>query len=322
MKFSSFSFQSLSILIILGFLTACNNESDPVKKIILNLNSENDLLPKKVYVNYEVNTVEQNFPEWLQGVDTALMHHLTENVLNSEQTVYSPMIQYTGLSTEIIDRKEIGEALNVPNPLGVSALYFIESWFFNQVSYQFRKELETWSPVFLFHKIHKKDTVLGKKLLFDLKCVGGTASKLLAKNITYEVSLNPESPNYINFAPVNFAQLILNSVLTGEKIIVNYLDSTNISIDEVKILMGKVSDTLLVVDPNTGDETFEIHNQAEQFDRILGYIFVEDWFVNPDTYVITKTVKSIAPVYYGSRLLENGKPNRIKRLSAVSIYNH
>jgi len=306
--------RSVNVLLLLLVLGACNNESDPVKKIILNLNSENDLLPKKVFVNYEVELNAQVFPEWTKGVDTALMFHLTENVLNSDVSVYFPMIQYTPVSTEIITRKEIETVLNQPNPVGVSALYFIENWFFNQSSYQFRKEIETWSPVFLYQRIVKKDTTVNKSLLFDLKCLGGNASTLLAKDMTYEVTLDPENPNFSNFTPLSFAQLVLNPVLSGEKSIVDFYDNKAITIDNLKLSLGKTSDTLMIEDPNTGESKIEINQQAEQLDKVLGYIFVEDWFLNKETFVITKKVKSIAPVYYRTRTFENGETETSKRV--------
>lgn len=306
----------LYILVLLGSTLSCDN---PMNRILDEQNStpiqNNDLLPNKVIVYNEVNFKTQSIPEWTSGVDSIYMNGLNDLVLASNVKCYSASVYYDPTNEIEMPKNEVAGHMQVSNPLGINALYFIESWEFNQNSFTFKKNVESWSPVFEFIKDNDGEKYIAKKLLYDVKGVSQNEEQLIAQNMTYEVSFNSEAKTSEFLDVKKMARLISEPVSEGKMKAYDFMLDTEMPLNEVKEQLGYAIDSLEEEDPVTGTWVWKYIERPLDFNSIEGFIFVEDWYIDTQSLSIRKQVKSIAPVVYGYRIDENGDAIQYKRIA-------
>ncbi len=303
--------------VVVSFLSCTNSKDvniEDQKKDQLSV--QNDLLPKKVIVYNEVNFKQQSIPDWIKGVDSVFMNKLNNKVLESDVAYYSSNIYYDP-NTKIEMTKE--DVLSNMNAEGmISSLYFVESWSFDKQNYQFKKNIETWSPVFQFYKrdTGKIDsTQIVKKLLYDIWGEATSNERIIAKDIIYEVKLNSENKTneYLNVEA--FANMIIEPVISGEIKSYDFFDESELNPMRVKRFFGYSVDTVETENPISGEVEQEILTAEASFLGVEAFVFVEDWYIDTLSYQIRKQVKSIAPVSLETKVDEDGEVYEVKRIA-------
>jgi len=124
----------------------------------------------------------------------------------------------------------------------------------------------------------------------------------LAKNIKYEVKITSDATiqsEWIkDFDNEKFMNLIYNNVINGKTKAYDFYDNSVLTEPELREQLGLISDTFEIENPETKEISIEIYNSEFDPSIIESYIFIEDWYYNPETYSIYKKVKAIAPVRY------------------------
>ena len=308
--------KSIYLLVLISILISCTNQEGKTK-----LNAEelsvNALIPTKVIVYNEVNFLEQSIPEWTNGVDTARMKDLNQKVIDSDLELYSSMVYYTPDSKTLMTDKDILDNMNDKGT--ISALYFIESWDFDQKKYFLQKNVESWSPVYEFYKKNKEglvdSTKKAKKLLYDVRESSTNNEKLIAENITYEVSLSKDFKTNEYLDLTKFTHLIVDPVLSGKKQAYDFFENTELTPIEVKYIFGYSVDSLEEEDPVTGEWVKRVEIMEEDLSEVEAFIFVEDWFLDTKTFAIRKQVKAIAPVLFQVRIDDEGEAYESKKIA-------
>ena len=277
---------------------------------------QNDLLPKKVIVYNEVNFKQQSIPNWTEGVDFVFMDKLNNRVLESDASYFFSNIYYYPNDKIETTKEEVHK--NMYDGGIISSLYFVESWSFDKQNYRFKKNIETWSPVFQYYK---KDgdkidsTILVKKLLYDVWGDANSRERQIAKNITYEVNLSSENKTneYLNVE--DFANMIIEPVISGEIKSYDFFDENELDPMAVKRFFGYSVDTVETENPISGEIEQEIYKMEASFSGVEAFVFVEDWYIDTFSYQIRKQVKSIAPVFVETEIDEDGEAYEIKKIA-------
>ncbi len=310
----------LLIFISIGLLISCNNpkqnkSSNKTNETINNKANINALIPDKVIIYDEVNFMQQSIHEWVLGVDTIFMTNLNEQVINSEIQLYSSNIYYDpDLKLEMTD-KDI--YLNMNTQGSISSLYFIENWNFNKNTYKLDKQIESWSPVYEFYKKYDGEidsSKKAKKLLYDVRTKLENNTKLIAKNIIYEINFSEDRKTNDYLDLNKLSHLIIDPILTGDKKAVDFFEKTELKPIDIKYDLGYRLDSLEEENPNTGEWVWKRFETKEDLSNIEAFIFIEDWYLDTKTFAIKKEVKSIAPVIIKTKIDEDGESYISKKI--------
>jgi hypothetical protein len=310
------------VFAILVLMVACQTEPQTAKPEETNqISANNDLLPNKVIVYNEVNYKKQDIEDWTKGVDQNYFETLNNKVLNSGVAMYSSSVFYDTKDAMPMTKADVLNNMVDQDSAGISALYFIESWDFNQADYRFVKTIEAWAPVYEFTKIEPEGNVKAKKLLYDIKARPQKAEKLIAENITYEVNFDSEFKNYEYLNTDKLAYLIVEPMLKGDVKAYDYFNNNLLSIDDMKRTLGYSADTLLVESLETGELETKVVLNEENISLVKAYIFVEDWYIDEQNFAIQKKIKAIAPVAISSNIDVDGELIISKKIVGLVKFN-
>jgi hypothetical protein len=306
-------------LIAAGFWSC---ELDKENQDVTSQSIVNDLLPKKVIVYNEVNFANQSIEEWTQGVDQDYFSSLNEKVINSDVKLESAMVYFQEEESPEMTKEDVLANMNKEDSAHISSLYFIESWHFNQATYKLEKTVEAWSPVYEFVKNENGVERPVKKLLYDVKSSADKANKLIAENITYEVNFDTEfkTNEYLNIDML--AKLTVEPMLEGKVKAYDFFDDAELDVVSMRRSMGYISDTLITINPQTNEDEVEVVEVEEDISSVRAYIFVEDWYIDEQTFAIKKHIKGIAPVAISSIVDEDGEVIEYRRIVGLVKFNN
>ncbi|GAB4278525.1 MAG: hypothetical protein Kow0068_02170 [Marinilabiliales bacterium] len=307
---------------------SCNNNTtqqsnqQPIDEI-------NDLLPTKLVMfdlfNFdksdEVNTLE------IPADFKSFTNKILNEIFNGKLKTYDPDADYytfTPISIEDI-KANLGEYCDTFqimnnnsydtvikkgefNPDEIKALFFKENWFYNKEKNIFKKEVTAYDIVRKFYREDdtNNENELMKKavsLRFDdpahpVKDKTQKDLVLLGKNILSAHLLNDEiSNNFNHFDNKSFWNMLYEKIKNNSIKVTAVADSANtINYFDMLEKTPFCCDTIIVEDPATFDLISKVINWEPDWKNIVGYIFIEDWYYDPETYKIYKTVKGITPL--------------------------
>lgn len=229
----------------------------------------------------------------------------------------------------------------------IASLYFVENWVYDKDKFTFEKQVKSFIPIRHFIRpdaINENDILL-KKTFIKLQPQNNSwwqqrkiEKRLIHTNtIQYEFFLhnnafyeddllysNAEleknaSPFWSSYSRNMLVHSIVDNVLSGEITAYAFYDnSQKYTIKEVEEKMGGGVDTLIIIDPETGEEKTITHQRELQTYNIQSVIFYEDWYIDPETLFIKKTVKAIAPVIW---YFVDGETELRKKIPFIVYFN-
>jgi len=101
--------------------------------------------------------------------------------------------------------------------------------------------------------------------------------------------------------------MMLNSVLSGNKVAYSFQNiEEKLSLDEVKQNIGYEVDTLISLNDITNEYDTVIVNNTPDIQKVVGIVFIEDWYYDENTLQIKKKVIGIAPLWYSVVMSTSG----------------
>lgn len=216
----------------------------------------------------------------------------------------------------------------------VKSLFFIEKWKMTINPLKFEKEILSWSPVRHYEKDNEYDTssVLIRKLVFsvlqnpDLRL---NRHMIYAGRFQYEYFLGVDEPDNFNFgnsyertvishtwsgfSKISLVNSIVELAVTGKVPVYDPKNLNSLSVSKISENLGEGRDSVLV------NDTWKYFSKGIITDNILSVIFIENWYINPETLEIYKEGIGIAPVQY---LPDENIPNKYwKHIPFVLFYN-
>lgn len=321
----------ISLIVIVLFLAGCCDCETSVENSD-NLTGNNALLPSTVTVKHNISFDRQTGGEdWSGGLNLKeFIYELYQKAVDGKIKTFDPDYIPADFVEQSIDelKNKAGVSVDtfaVENPTTgefdtqivksdvnmdeIKTLHFTENWFFDKEKFELNKEVVGIDIVREFPRYFSEDEseVLMTKIaslhfdnpIITLKSKDIKNKQLLAENIKYELDLE----KYISWTDeLNqeiFLNLIMEKVKNDDIEIFDFFDnSIKYTYAEIRAQNPVLCDTLVVIDPATALEKEIIVDNELNTQMIKSYIFLEDWYYDPDTYKIVKTVKGIAPVLH------------------------
>ncbi len=316
-----------ALLLFLLCMAACDNNKNNDSETTA---PENALLPTKVVVKHLFSFVQAN-DEWSQGFDGKkfvddLLEAAGQEKIKIFDYIYTSANEFIPMNTEEISFA-LGKGYDTvyvenPNTGDIdmklverqfrknecTKLFFTEEWFLDKSKFKMTKEVLSYGLVREFYR--KIDTTIQavKKILFELnfnndivniKSADVENKELLAQNIKYEFNIDNEAwVGDLNHD--RFMSVIIDKIKNGETKPHDFYDTTKVlSLNDIKQDMYLSTDTVLLENSSSPEKPDTIIIENEITPELFGsYIFIEDWYIDRNTYKIIKQVKGIAPVYY------------------------
>lgn len=222
----------------------------------------------------------------------------------------------------------------------LKALLFYDVWSFDEKNFSFTKKVIAYCPIRKYPNPHRDDDdwwfkkigfivtpVLKKrqenkihkrmKLFAHVEYEFPLENKEQFGNNDNEMALyteDLESPNWNSYARQKFRNLLINKALSQQTQVKDYASGNLLGLDKVKANLGYGEQEVIMVDPDTGEEKiFKIEPEIVK-EEIKSVIFIEDWYYDPETLLIEKKVKGLAPV----RFFEDPETgNTVKKIAFV-----
>jgi len=314
---------------------------------ISNKYSDNNLIPNEITVKYEHLIPNQQSSEIFSCIDKKqFAEKLIQTTLAAKIAVYDPLDTAKQLSkvelTKLIgswndtivgiDEKRADTALVIRqysfNKDELQKILFVENWAFDSKRFVMTKEVKQWCPVRVYNKrIDSNETEEIKKMLFWYKQTKPQANNnltLLKANLTYEFELSNQAvPTWTqDLNAQRFIDILLDNVLQHKTIAYDFFDSKkHLSDKEIMENLGETTKNYTVENPKTGNADTLVVHQKMDIDEIKDVIFVEDWYIDWNTMMIVKKVKSIAPVRVFPSYTDAGEEETIKKIPFIVHLN-
>ncbi|MDF1551266.1 MAG: hypothetical protein P1P88_25825 [Bacteroidales bacterium] len=225
----------------------------------------------------------------------------------------------------------------------IQALFFFDEWFFDEASFSFSKKVLAYSPIrkygrngledeeewryrkvgfFVAPELKKrkyKKIQKRMKLLAHVKYEFSIDNKELFGNREDDLALFTEdldAPNWNSYARQNFRKLLIDRVLSQKSKAYDYYTGNLLSLEKLKAQLGNEKFEVVTIDPETGDEKIIEYETEIVNEFIKSVIFIEDWYIDPQTMLIDKRVTGIAPV----RFTEDMETGNIEKKVAFVLY--
>jgi len=244
------------------------------------------------------------------------------------------------------------------DPNEIIGLRFLEKWSVSEEPFSFSKNVISFNPIRKY-KSSKTDSGYSFSLLFqvidslrDKKIIKQSDDRMVLTNkISYEYQLyasnseakslaerinqfnkyldcisntdflisNPNSEYFTNFGILRFINLVIEKAISGQMIVLDFKTKERLSVPTIKQNLGLTTSTVVVNDLSTGElKSVEIN---DSFDNklIKSVIFNENWYIDPITLRMKKTVTGLAPVVYS---VDTNEKNELKIKKKVLFEIH
>lgn len=225
----------------------------------------------------------------------------------------------------------------------LKALLFFDEWYFDEQNFKFSKEVMAYCPIrkyivedfelenewrfrligyFVTPELKKRQLKKIKKhmkLFAHVKYEFSVENKLLFGYQDDDIALYTEdwnSPNWNSYARQKFRNLLINRVLSQKSKAYDYYTGNLLSLEHLKANLGHEKFEVVTIDPETGDEKIIEYETEIVNEFIKSVIFIEDWYIDPQTMLIDKRVMGIAPV----RFTEEIETGNIEKKVAFVLY--
>ncbi len=322
--------KTIIALFLIVFFAACNcDKNENTKLENTDISSQNALLSTNVVVKHLFPFQTEN-EDWLTGFDSKnFTNELIETSLKGELTLFdyinTSVGEYIPMSKEeVVSIFTRSDTIEIEDPETfeisvkvfkkelnrdeISQLFFTEEWFLDKDNFKMTKEVLGYGLVREFYRENdvEKEKLL-KKVLFELNFNNDTVNvkskdvkkkELLAENIKYEFNLDNE--NWVkDLDHERFMNTIIEKITKGEIKVYDFYDNSKVlSVNNIKVNLNLISDTIELENFETSEITTELIEYDITPDLFSSYIFIEDWYIDKSTYKIIKEIKGIAPVYH------------------------
>jgi hypothetical protein len=239
-----------------------------------------------------------------------------------------------------MDGNRVSLIRKVISPEEVKGFEFIEEWEWNPSNVAFTKKVVGYNPILVYSddkdKIRKKKTfyILDTCFLNNKKTV--VKAPLLAAKIKYEFYLDKGYCDKINmeYADVSmpfkyhssvwsettqsvFIQLLCQPVLDGTVDVFDFVTNEKLTHQQAKERLGVRMDSVQVMDyVENNTKTAYVLREFEP-EKIKSVIFIEDWYIDKNSLMISKKVIGIAPVLFDG---EETETTPVKKTVPFVVY--
>ena len=142
------------------------------------------------------------------------------------------------------------------------------------------------------------DNSKSKKIKLD---TSNNGFEMLSDTVISSMSLDMipnKPPIFKHFDKKEFLDTLISSVLSGKIAAYDFFDFTPLSVKEIKENLGMVSDTIDVVNPETGDTIQKVTNGDFEMSNIREVVFIEKWYWDKSKDFLHKQIIAYGPVIY------------------------
>lgn len=295
----------ISILILLIFCLACNNETTDIKSI--KPENMNALLSEKVKIQDRIPFKNKDNPDWVEGLNhiefvedffqktfsgeftnTHTTYIESDNVLYGINTIKQRMgIEVTGdsiLDSEIESLDSLYEKGLDLNE--ITEIITWEEWEFDKASLSFSKKINSWAFVRMYFKetdVYKENARYVMPFIVKNEETA-VFNKKFAENIIYVFNLDcHEYLDRVGFGEEEFFKFLLENIESGkiktyDPIYLIDKSKREFTVDELKSFAGIEFDHI------------------ELASEVYKFIFIEDWYYDEKTFSVKKKVKGLGVV--------------------------
>ncbi|MFH0894378.1 MAG: hypothetical protein V2A54_08070 [Bacteroidota bacterium] len=204
---------------------------------------------------------------------------------------------------------------------------FTERWSFDAENFSMRKEVLQYSPIvrsFIIDPVTDTEEFKGWRYTGTIVSNGKTKQDQRFLTVEYEFPIgnrdllqasiiNPSveselcpyfytestnSPYWTSYSRLALINMITNPVIEGTMKAYDFISDREISVEEARKNLGQRKDTVRVVSPDNGQWMDYVVTSDIKKENIRSIIFIEYWYLDPQTLAMSKVVKGIAPVYW------------------------
>lgn len=215
----------------------------------------------------------------------------------------------------------------------ISHLVFYEEWFLDTLAFVMKKRVLDYSLVRTEEKpTQNGESELVKSLIATYKFPEQTQKKPseltpIAQGVTYEVPLtNPIIEDWLHAISIpHVVHVILDKILSGTVPVYSFMvrDSLiELSTEEVRERLGEETYTMVYHTQETGEEEIISHTTAIDYSEIVGFVFIEDWYIDETTMKLYKFVQGIAPVREYAKIFDQDDYELVRTIPCVVFFSH
>jgi ankyrin repeat protein len=301
---------------------------------------------RKDFVNKSVNGSLSSFEEYAPNISdlekenmffkSYTKEEITERLGGGEDEIYM-IDEYTGEALGYLIYEE-------PDPYELEGMVFYDNWYFDKANFEFKKDVTAYGFIRKYYIDEDWDYAeprfkICSYIPYDLSAKEKKKLRKkssLFKRVKYECLLNnretyfidPMNEYFYNFNPSSYEKEespywtkhakeiiideILQKVLSEQIDAYDYHSGEKIEVNDIYHRLGAIPDSIYLEDPETWELYLEIVQRDIQTDEIQSLIFIEDWYVDPESMYISKEIIGIAPVrrYYEMTDIEGYELNK------------
>jgi hypothetical protein len=263
---------------------------------------------------------------------------------NRTRLTQSKVAKQLGEDTVILlDGEEERKMIRMIKPEEIAAFEFVEEWELNSSNFIFTKKVVAFNPLRVLQDEYNYNQQVkrGTFYIIDTAFISNKPEEktklTLVANIQYEFYIDKGLVEKLNFKyadksnPFEYIAsgwngVSHNSIIDIFSAIANhnirpaydFTTKQKLTYEEVRKRLGMINDTIRVDYMMDGSERQAIVQREFEPERIKSVIFIEDWYIDPETLHFEKQVKGIAPVLYP---LDTDKQKLPKRVPFVVYFN-
>jgi hypothetical protein len=218
----------------------------------------------------------------------------------------------------------------------IKGLHFIEDWIFDAQNFKMTKKVVAYEPIRLEYPDGNGEQ-LRVRLPFRIVDTLGkmdNRKKIFIGNVSSEFYIDNENRFWDSYELIykqffgetqgryGFPEIwgcpfwnsltrnyLINQVclsaIEGKRQAFDFESGQLLDPDEISKRIIGLPDTLQILNAETGEPELRVVSRSFSPEMINSFIFIEDWYIDPESLVIEKVVKGIAPVLY--KLKDDGQ---------------
>jgi hypothetical protein len=270
--------------------------------------------------------------------DAFFPYSILDNKIRLEKSEVGPLLN----EKSIIESEDGKVSLirKVISPEELQGFEFIEEWGWNPLEFSFTKKVIGYNPVLVFYnsndKLRKKRTFYIIDTCFLCRRKNSMNVPILAAKVKYEYYIDKEYCDKANFQyadvsmPFVYNSCVWNKATETALIyslckpvfdnrieVFDYNTNEKLTNKQAKERLGVRMDTVQVMDyEDNVMKTVFVQREFEP-EKVKSVIFIEDWYLDKTTLMISKKVIGIAPVLFSDPETDSGK---VKKTIPFVVY--